>query len=108
MLIALATTILAGEEDDAPYKVHDTLTLENLGLIHERFVLAPPMEALTLEAALLHVVPVTEDELQHAIENGTPSLLEKMKLTKRGKPFGWGRGPKESVLRRGGFFGLFN
>ncbi|WP_158079798.1 suppressor of fused domain protein [Archangium sp. Cb G35] len=108
VLIALAMTILAGEEEDAPYKVHDTVTLEELGLIHERFVLAPPMETLTLEAALLHVVPVTEDELQHAIENGTPSLLEKMKLTKRGKPFGWGRGPKESVLRKGGFFGMFN
>ena len=115
--ISIAKEILTLTEEDVPYKVYDTVDLTGCGLCHEKFVLAPPLEvdellrfpdlatrtedvrfthAITgnledsVDVAFIHVVPVTDDELSYATENGTPALLEQMNLAKRGKAFGWG------------------
>ncbi|HKO48485.1 MAG TPA: hypothetical protein VJV79_12225 [Polyangiaceae bacterium] len=61
----------------------------------------------SVDVTFIHVVPVLPDELEFATKEGTPALLEKMNLAKRGKDFGWGRKPRESVLRKGFLSGLF-
>jgi len=134
VLMVLARQIHLLDEADTPYKTFDTVTLPGVELVHEMFVLAPPMEgdellafpdlanrtkdarfthAITgnledsVDVAFIHVLPVLPDELEFATKSGTRALLEKMDLAKRGKDFGWGRKKRASVLRRG-LFGLFS
>ncbi|MBP6631481.1 MAG: suppressor of fused domain protein [Kofleriaceae bacterium] len=133
VLIVLAKGILALTEEGIPYRIHDTVDLSGCGLMHEKFVLAPPIEADELlrfpdpatrmedvrythaitgnledsvDVTFMHVVPVTDDELSFATENGTPALLKKMDLPKRGRAFGWARGARDSTLK-GKLLGLF-
>ncbi len=135
VLMVLARQIHLLDETDVAYKTFDTVTLPGVGLLHEEFVLAPPLEsdgllrfpdlvnrmedvrfthAITgnleesVDVAFIHVVPVLPDELELATSEGTPALLEKMNLAKRGKDFGWGRKPRESALRKGFFSRLFD
>jgi hypothetical protein len=44
----------------------------------------------------LKLLPLTDDEAKFAVAQSTPALLKK--FTGRAKHFGWGRGPKDSVL----------
>jgi hypothetical protein len=135
VLMVLARQIHLLDETDVAYKAFDTVTLPGVGLCHEEFVLAPPLESEALlrfpdlanrmedvrfthaitgnledsvDVTFIHVVPVLPDELEFATKEGTPALLEKMDLAKRGKDFGWGRKPRESVVRKGFLRGLFN
>lgn len=123
VLIALAKEIHSLGEEDVPFKIHDTVNLEGCGLLHETFVLVPPSESNDLlqfpdlhkrmkdvrfthaitgnledsvDVTFVHVLPVTGDELKYAEESGTPALLEKMNLEKRGKTYGWGPSPRDS------------
>jgi GTPase SAR1 family protein len=134
VLMVLAKEIHLVEETDVPFKTFDTVTLPGAGLVHEMFVLAPSLEPETLVAfpdlanrvedvrfthantgnledsvdvEFIQVVPVLPDELDFATKEGSPALLEKMNLRKRGKDFGWNRTNRESVLRKG-FLGLFS
>lgn len=126
VLMVLARQIHLLDETDVAYKTFDTVTLPGVGLSHEDFVLAPPLESEALlrfpdlgrmedvrfthaitgnledsvEITFIHVVPVLPDELEFATKEGTAALLEKMNLAKRGKDFGWSREPRKSVLRK--------
>lgn len=104
-LMVLATQIHLVDETDAAYKTFDTVSLEGVGLSHEHFVLAPPVEADGLLAfpdlesrmedvrfthaitgnlddsvdiTFIHLVPVSPDDLHFATTAGTPALLERM------------------------------
>jgi len=135
VLMVLGRQIHLLDETDVAYKTFDTSTLPGVGLFHEEFVLAPALESEALlrfpdlvnrmedvrfthpitgnleesvDVTFIQVVPVLPDELEFATKEGTPTLLEKMNLAKRGKDFGWNRKPRESVLRKGFFSDLFN
>ncbi len=135
VLMVLARQIHLLEETNVAYKTFDTVTLPGVGLVHEEFVLAPPPESEALlrfpdlvnrvedvrfthaitgnvndsvDVTFIQVVPVLPDELEFATKQGTPALLEKMNLAKRGRDFGWNRKPRESALRKGFLSGLFN
>jgi hypothetical protein len=135
VLVVLGKEILGLAKDDAPFNALDTIDLTGVGLVHDKYVLAPPLESeellrfpdpaqrmldvwfteslaghqddATPDPAFVHLVPVTDDEVDFAREKGTPALLKKMNLAKRGKAFGWSRGPAESTLKSK-FFGLLH
>jgi hypothetical protein len=125
VLMVLARQLQLLDETDAPYTTFDTVTLNGFGLVHETFVLAPAAESGDLldfpnlatrmkdvrfthgitgntedsvTVTFIQVVPVLRDELELAASSGTPLLLEKMDLQRRGKDFGWGRTDRDSVL----------
>ncbi|HZO17219.1 MAG TPA: suppressor of fused domain protein, partial [Polyangiaceae bacterium] len=118
VLMVLATQIHLVDTNDAAYKTFDTVSLQGVGLSHEHFVLAPPVEpdgllafpdlesrmedvrfthAITgnfddsVEVTFIHAVPVSPDELHFATTASTPALLERLNLATRGKAVGWNR-----------------
>ncbi len=111
VLIAVAQQIAGSGEDEAPYKIYDTLDLEGLSLIHSTFVLAPAPEAPDLlefpaphknpanirftvaagaePVTFVALVPVSPAELAEANALGTPALLEKQQAQGRARTAGW-------------------
>jgi Suppressor of fused protein (SUFU) len=127
VLMVLARQVLLLEDGDVPYKTLDTVTLRGFGLVQDTFILAPPAESEELldfpdlakrmkdvrfthaigaavtdpvKVSFIHVVPVVRDELEFAESHGTPALLTKMDLPRRGRDFGWGRAARDSVITR--------